>query len=406
MTRKNFGLDAISILLGACSIGLLALISCGAPSSSGGDSDGTDADTDTDTDTNAVVGTERELLACCLADESCVVMPFIDCALGTGTGTPIGTPLDGVSTCADDPCHKGACCNNGDCQETTEAECDHRYQGDATSCGFGWCALGACCVAEEFGGCMDVNDVACASQFEGTWQGFDTPCEPTKPCGGEPDQGACCSNDGGCTITDHTTCVLSDRSYVGDGIDCANGLCDMGACCGQDDSCSETVRLGCFDNFQGLGTRCATTSCSIVGGACCLPDGSCTETNDQTQCEEALAASFQGPGSSCFGTICTATTGACCLGNECVVADNEAACDAMTGLSGISTTFRGAGAPCVFPDGNETCGGPLRGACCWSFGRCEGATVERCALLEEGVFIGINVSCSDFARLPDTCTTR
>ena len=404
MNPRIFGFRAASVLVCICSIGLLVLISCGTPGSGGGDNGGGDANADT----NPSGSSDNDPVACCFPDGNCEVMPFVDCAVGVDAGAGIGTPVDGVSSCAGDPCNRGACCSGGGCLVTSEAECEDNYQGDATSCESNLCLQGACCLddAEGLGPCIDETRDSCENDLGGTWKGVDTACEPTKPCGGDADQGACCTTNGSCTVTDEATCILSDRSYAGDGVDCENALCNTGACCGQDRSCTETFRFGCFDDFRGLGTRCANDSCADSSGACCFPNGSCTATFDQMECE-SLGASFQGQGSSCFGTICQVTEGYCCLqSGECVIVDNAEACDALTGLSGISSTFAGAGTECIGRLGDVACGPPFQGACCFSFGRCEYATQERCGLLDEGVFIGIYIGCSDFARLPADCTTR
>jgi hypothetical protein len=74
----------------------------------------------------------------------------------------------------------GACCLDGDCTITTEADCGGIYQGDGTTCDdvdCGNATSGACCVGTD---CSITTPADCETSG-GTYQGDDTLCDPN-PC--------------------------------------------------------------------------------------------------------------------------------------------------------------------------------------------------------------------------------
>lgn len=428
MKPRNFSFRAASVLVGISSIGLLSLVSCDGPS-------------------QRKWRLDRQPRFFCVALILIVaVVWFIGCnvtRLGTGpqsqtlTGCPtqsvaigqrftltisserdiFGVAVSSLSNAeevvisrVDDMTFTAIVTPNSEGSGFVEFFIDAE-PGSEPSCGFTVIAdLGACC---ESISCEVTDSNECFFR-DGVYKGAGTSCTDN-PC-----VGACC-DAGACSDAFlESECAQQGGDFRGDGSLCADTFCEEpldGACCLANGSCLETpseldcgiLALNGSSTFLGLGTDCMSATCPGSDGACCIGDGSCVDNTSEGGCRSlslSLGTAFQGAGSVCAGRTCTVTAGACCILNECVLTANEEECDLLTGLSGISSTFRGAGTPCVFPDGFETCGGTLRGACCWSFGRCEHATVERCGLLEEGVFIGLNVSCSDFERLPDTCTTR
>ena len=79
--------------------------------------------------------------ACCLSDDSCVVVGISECATLGGTYQGNGAP------CTPDPCSvvTGACCfDDGSCTELTALDCANQagiYQGDGTNCQTTGCPL-------------------------------------------------------------------------------------------------------------------------------------------------------------------------------------------------------------------------------------------------------------------------
>lgn len=300
MIRRRLGAHLVAVT--CCGFAITG-ITCDTPDTGTGDDP---MDVDGTQDGNV----DEENVACCLPD-GCQVMDLIACVEANGG------VVDGEASCVGDPCNRGACCSNGGCIISTFEECDTNYQGDGTTCNTGFCLLGACCFEQNFGPgfCMDENREDCDA-FTGTWLGIDTKCEPTKPCGGEPDQGACCLMDGGCELADETTCVLSGRHYAGDGVDCTSDLCATGACCREND-CLDTARFGCVDDFKGNGTRCNTVDCTVDFGACCFGSGECVEIEGDV-CGPVVDGTFLGDGTTCLpNDPCDEPLGACCVDGIC-----------------------------------------------------------------------------------------
>lgn len=103
------------------------------------------------------------------------------------------------SCCCNDPPPLGACCSEGFCYESTEADCFGSWQGAETTCSPNPCPPpeypGACCVE---GVCQEVGSEEECANLGGTYQGAYSTCED----GDCAD--TCCvaaENDDGCAIT-------------------------------------------------------------------------------------------------------------------------------------------------------------------------------------------------------------
>ncbi|MBT8484346.1 MAG: choice-of-anchor E domain-containing protein, partial [Phycisphaerae bacterium] len=86
--------------------------------------------------------------------------------------------------------------------------------------------------------------------------------------------GACCFDDGSCSVGTETECTDAGGVYQGDGTAC-NPCPQPGACCLPDGTCDERLESACVEAgglFQGEGSLCVDIACP---GACCLDDGSC-----------------------------------------------------------------------------------------------------------------------------------
>ena len=82
----------------------------------------------------------------------------------------------------------------------------------------------------------------------------------------------------------------------------------VGACCLPDGTCVDTTSGLCgsaLGAYQGDGTNCATTTCSVPTGACCASDGTCT-SETQADCDSA-GGTWQGPSVSCSPNPCPVT---------------------------------------------------------------------------------------------------
>jgi hypothetical protein len=73
-------------------------------------------------------------------------------------------------------------------------------------------------------------------------------------------QGACCLSDGSCQ--DGVLEAECAGSFRGQNTTCGtDGATCNGACCNQEIECRDTKITECGSDWQGYGTRCATTSC-------------------------------------------------------------------------------------------------------------------------------------------------
>ncbi len=79
------------------------------------------------------------------------------------------------------------------------------------------------------------------------------------PCPQEGPPGACCFDDGSCTVTLVEDCELAGGSFQGEGTDCDTADCEpvLGACCldgGQ--NCEITTEADCTGDWLGPDTSC------------------------------------------------------------------------------------------------------------------------------------------------------
>ncbi len=165
---------------------------------------------------------------------------------------------------------------------------------------------GACCA--EDGSCTITTEAEC----DGTYQGNGTVCDPN-PC---PLTGACCI-DGVCSILSSDDCATGGGNYLGNGSTCDGVDCTVGACC-FDTFCEIDPESNCTDDggvYQGDGSTCDPNPCDI--GACCIDDEcSITSAGD---CDSG-GGTFIG-GASCEGVDCVLR--ACCTEGVCTFTTEE-----------------------------------------------------------------------------------
>ncbi len=159
-----------------------------------------------------VLSTQPISGACCFADGSCTVLIQYTCQHEGGTWQGSGT------TCNPNPCPQpvlGACCVNGVCTITTQADCSGQWMGANTTCTPNPCPqppVGACCFGTV---CTITTQAGC----QGTWQGPGTTCDPN-PCSA-PSTGACCEC-GQCRVTTQANC---GGQWMGAGTTCNPNPC-------------------------------------------------------------------------------------------------------------------------------------------------------------------------------------
>lgn len=110
------------------------------------------------------------------------------------------------------------------------------------------------------------------------------------------------------------------------------------------------------------------TASGAITGACCLPDGNCVDDLGTSTCA-ALSGVFQGNGSTCAGSSCSVLLGACCDPVNGVCGNGVLEADCLSG----GGTFQGEGTDCT----NDPCPEPT-GACCLGGGNCLSATESVC----------------------------
>lgn len=222
----------------------------------------------------------------------------------------------------------GACCAGKDmaCYIWTESACDaagYTYMGDGVSCftgpGGDACAdYGACCAddgtctIELQGDCEWVahSDTVWAEQ--GEYYGYGTTCEVGLCLGG------CCdaqnSNPPGqCVNSTRVWCWETTPAYGGDGswggyfTECDSVCSYLGACCTEADSCWITSEYVCEtifrDEFIGVDETCSPDPCD-PSGACCFPDGTCSVMLED-YCGDL---DYQGHGTTCSPNPCPQPT--------------------------------------------------------------------------------------------------
>ncbi len=214
--------------------------------------------------------------------------------------------------------------------------------------------------------------------------------------------GACCFEDGNCSVLAPAECLNFGGTYSGDGLTCADVDCE-GACCFYTGGCLVFTLENCNiagGTFQGMGTTCATITCPPAGqGACCWPDETCGIVTP-ADCATGNGV-FRGVGMACESVDCTAPLGACCQTDGTCSEGTEADCLLVGG------TFMGDASTCVT--------GLCDGACCYPDGGCLDLNVTDC-MTTAGTFQGPATDCATFncpvdpvgacCHIDDTCTSE
>lgn len=270
--------------------------------------------------------------ACCLADGTCILVTAATACNGT---------LLGSTTCTPNPCPPtptGACCRGTVCQIVTQAQClsvpGTIWLGPNTTCQPSPCPqpTGACCYLSAASGqvvCQVLIQTECTS-LGGVWTAGGS-CQPN-PC---PElYGACCIRIPGSTLY---TCVTTTRGkckttpfaiWLGFGTPCTPDPCNppppRGACCAQDGTCTITTQADCCGIWLGANVPCTPEICKP--GACCnLKTGACV-TLVQVQCNK-IGGMFI-PSGTCLPNQCPPPVGACCRGGASCVITTQANCPA------------------------------------------------------------------------------
>ncbi|MCC7141559.1 MAG: hypothetical protein IT349_05590, partial [Candidatus Eisenbacteria bacterium] len=199
--------------------------------------------------------------ACCLPDESCVIVRSPECF--DAGGSWIGP----FRSCDPEPCtSEGACClDDGSCVQMTELNCrvnSGLWSGTFVPCDPDPCpTVGACCTA--VGNCRVLTPEECTAQG-GEYLGDDQPCTPD-PCTGAP--GACCLDDGVCVIRFQAECTGEFKTFLGEGSSCDPNPCPVriGACCLRYlGTCTQTNPSDCIEAnvlYLGDGVPCEPNPC-------------------------------------------------------------------------------------------------------------------------------------------------
>ena len=238
---------------------------------------------------------------------------------------------------------------------------------------------GACCFDD--GSCSVTTEAACGS-LGGAYQGDNTVCSPN-PCP-EP-TGACCYSDGTCAVDTETQCDTDGGVYQGNDVTCVQANCPgIGACCFDDGTCTVMLETTCdalLGQFQGVGTSCTPNPCPLPIGACCVADTLCYELT-ASECVDDSAGVYQGDGVVCVEDVtCLPIQGACCYLGFCQVM-RETDC-AIRGGSYQGNDTGCSPNPCTQPTG----------ACCVA-GNCSEITQAAC-LSAGGIWYGALAECAD-----------
>jgi hypothetical protein len=149
-----------------------------------------------------------------------------------------------------------------------------------------------------------------------------------------------------------------------------------GACCAEDGSCSITTEAGCVGTYQGDGTLCEPNPCA--GGACCYSNGTCDNTHDESLC--TLTSGYWHADGGC----------ASCVGPCCIACEAGCTCtDGLTLTQCQDSRPEGCSSAWNLADTGHTCGslGDAGGDfCCHQFG--SGTCPNNCPAPCCGVFSG------------------
>ncbi|MBK8231418.1 MAG: hypothetical protein IT349_02330 [Candidatus Eisenbacteria bacterium] len=232
---------------------------------------------------------------------------------------------------------------------------------------------GACCFNDGSCSVLGIND--CDAQG-GIYQGNDTVCDPN-PC---PQPGACCFANGSCELRVVSDCLLNGGTFM-------DGPCDPnpcpqpeGACCFPNGTCQIVTGDICAANggtFFGPTFNCDPNPCPQPFAACCLADGTCfVLTNEECN---LVGGTWRGKDASCDPNPCPLPAGACCYPDGSCFVQTSAECGG---------TYFGDNTVC---DPNP-CPQPM-GACCFADGSCTVRTQSDCEG-NGGIFQGANVPCN------------
>ena len=241
---------------------------------------------------------------------------------------------------------------------------------------------GACCANN--GVCTIATASSCPS-IDGTflYMGDASLCTPN-PC-----VGACCNNTTSpfsCTVTPpgtaNTQCGLG--VWQGFGSTCAVNPCPTGTCCSATGGCTITLQRSCVGTsaWNGLVTSCspASAACYSMVAACCSnTDGSCYF--GPLPCGAGTTSA--GPGSVCSPSPCA--LGACCSSGAACTLTVAANCTGSSRwLSGVASCLP---SPCTF-------------ACCDTTGTTQCITVTATSCPTGFTSQQIGTSCS-----PNPCAS-
>ena len=162
-----------------------------------------------------LVDPDPTIVACCLADKSCIMLTPTLCS---GQGGDI----------SGEQCDPALCLT----------------------------ARGACCAIDR--GCTYLSTDDCA-MLGGEFLGADAPCLPVS-CGANPTPGACCLDcPGGCVMLEQSQCVGVGGVFQGEGSSCESNPCPVltGACCLPTEECVIATEDGCGAMLGGYDGDCA-----------------------------------------------------------------------------------------------------------------------------------------------------
>ena len=237
-------------------------------------------------------------------------------------------------------------------------------------------ALGACCFND--GSCTLRSLVDCEN-LGGLFQGSGTVCDPN-PC---PQPGACCFATGTCVLLVSSDCAQQGGVFF-DGI-CDPNPCPQppGACCYPTGVCEITTGELCATNggtFFGPQFACDPNPCPQPAAACCLTDGTCYLLTN-AECDQ-VGGVWHGKDATCEPNPCPQPSGACCYADGSCFIQNGADCQGAGGI------YYGDNTSCE----PNPCPQPI-GACCASDGTCSIKTAAQCAQ-SGGTYMGNNVTCN------------
>ena len=237
-------------------------------------------------------------------------------SLGSASPGDAGTTAQGFPDCLSQCqfCHLGTS-NEMVCDAgwLGDGECDCGCQfADNADCGSNCICSPAC----DFCWCNTTAQNACDQTWNGDHQ-CDCACDFVDvDCPDVGPTGACCSADGGCTVTTAQLCTAEDGAYQGNGTSCAQINCAARCAAGCEFCWEGTPREGmCDARWEGDGP--CDCACQFTDpdcgpkGACCAPaNGYCVLRTEAT-CTFYTRGVFRGVGLSCAQVDCRRCDPAC-----------------------------------------------------------------------------------------------